>query len=37
MANTRWPLGKDEVDLQTFIARLKTAACFMGYATIEKF
>ncbi|MDH4602318.1 hypothetical protein [Pseudomonas syringae] len=37
MANTRWPLGKDDVDFQTFIARLKTAARFMGYATIEKF
>ncbi|MEE5177145.1 hypothetical protein V2K54_25880 [Pseudomonas alliivorans] len=36
MANTRWPLGKDDVDIQTFIAKLKAAARFLGYTTIEK-
>jgi hypothetical protein len=36
MANTRWPLGSDEVELGAFVAMLKKAAAFMGYETIEK-
>lgn len=36
MANTRWPQGKDAVDSQTFIERLKAAARFLGYTTNEK-
>ncbi len=33
IANTRWPVGKDDVDIQAFIAGLKAAARFMGYTT----
>lgn len=36
MANTRWPVGRDEVDMQLFIERLKAAARFMGYSTLVK-
>ena len=36
MANTRWPLEKDDVDIQTFIERLKAAARFLGYTTKEE-
>ncbi|RMN17104.1 hypothetical protein ALQ64_03170 [Pseudomonas cannabina] len=35
MANTRWPQGKDDVDLKTFIERLKAAARFLGYTINE--
>ena len=36
MANTRWPREKDDVDIQTFIERLKAAARFLGYTTKEE-
>lgn len=36
IANTRWPVGKDDVDIQAFIERLKAAARFMGYTTSAK-
>lgn len=36
MANTRWPQGADNVDMQTFIGRLKAAASFLGYSTTGK-
>ncbi|MPQ71474.1 hypothetical protein [Pseudomonas sp. MWU12-2323] len=32
IANTCWPTGKDNVDIQIFVKRLKVAAQFMGYA-----
>lgn len=32
MANTRWPIGSDKVELTSFVAMLKRAASFMGYA-----
>lgn len=35
MANTRWPLGGDEVDIVAFVAMLQKAARFMGYAVAE--
>lgn len=30
--SSRWPLGRDEVDIEKFIARLQKAASFMGYS-----
>lgn len=31
MGNTRWPMGKDKVDIVAFLANLRAAAKFMGY------
>lgn len=36
IANTRWPLGRDNVDIEDFVEKLKAAARFMGYATVAK-
>lgn len=34
MANTRWPVFGDKIEVRVFIDRLKLAAKFMGYKTV---
>jgi len=36
IANTRWPAGRDNVDIEAFVEKLKAAAQFMGYATVAQ-
>lgn len=36
MTGSRWPIGQDDVDPAAFVARLKKAASFMGYAITGK-
>ena len=35
IAGTRWPIGKDNLEIEKFMERLKAAARFMGFETVD--